>query len=384
MIGLLLAIIYISFISLGLPDSLLGSVWPSIFEQMGSTVSGAGNIAMVIAACTIAASLLADRLIHRFGTGKIAVVSVALTATALFGFSFCTRYWQLLLCAVPYGLGAGAIDSALNNYVALHFKARHMSWLHCMWGVGASVGPYIMGLCLGADGGWRAGYRVIGVIQLIITVLLLCAIPLWKGSAADDGKRGKVLSLRQAAALPGAKALFVTFFCYCALEASVGLWASSWMNAVKGVSAANAAFYAVLFFGGITLGRFISGFLSERMGDQRMIRLGIGLIFGGIALLLLPFGQIVAAAGLLVIGLGCAPIYPSIIHATPSRFGAEYAQSLVGVEMACAYLGTTFMPKLVGVLCDWIGIAFFPCFLLAVAGLMLFMSECSIGRAKRG
>lgn len=377
MTTLLLVIIYFAFISLGLPDSLLGSAWPSMYHGLGSTVSGAGNIFMIISAGTIVSSLLSDRLIHRFGTGKVTAASVATTAAALFGFSFCGTYWQLCLWAIPYGLGAGAIDAALNNYVALHFKARHMSWLHCMWGIGASVGPYIMGLCLTGGRGWQGGYRTIGCIQVVLTAIVLLSLPLWKNEseADEDEKTRNVLSIPQALRLSGAPQILLCFFGYCALEQSVSLWAASWMNVVKGIPAETAASYASMFFIGITAGRALSGFITEKLGDRNMIRLGLCIVILGVLLLILSSGNAPALVGLVIIGLGCAPIYPCVIHSTPDRFGKENSQSLTGMQMAAAYTGSTFMPKLFGVLSDVISIRFFPVWLLVLWGLIIGMSE---------
>lgn len=377
MTTLLLVIIYLAFISLGLPDSLLGSAWPSMYQGLGSTVSGAGNIFMIISAGTIVSSLLSDRLIHRFGTGKVTAASVATTAVALFGFSSCHAYWQLCLWAIPYGLGAGAVDSALNNYVALHFKARHMSWLHCMWGIGASVGPYIMGLCLTAGRGWQAGYHTIGMIQVVLTAIVLISLPLWKmnSNAKSDEAHRNVLTIPQALRLIGAPQVLLCFFGYCALEQSVSLWAASWMNVVKEVPAETAASYASMFFIGITIGRGLSGFITEKLGDRNMIRMGVILIGVGVLLLVFSGSNAAALAGLVIIGLGCAPIYPCIIHSTPARFGAENSQSLTGLQMASAYTGSTFMPKLFGVLSDVVGITFFPVWILILLILIAVMSE---------
>lgn len=376
MTSLLLVIIYLAFISLGLPDSLLGSAWPSMYHGLHSTVSGAGNIFMIISAGTIVSSLLSGKMIHRFGTGKVTVASVTMTAVSLFGFSTCRAYWMLCLWAIPYGLGAGAVDAALNNYVSLHFKARHMSWLHCMWGIGASVGPYIMGLCLTHGRGWQAGYRTIGCIQVVLTAILLISLPIWKNESTASGEeKQNVLSIGQALRLSGAVQVLLCFFGYCALEQSVGLWAASWMNEVKHIPAETAASFGSLFFLGITIGRGLSGFITEKLGDKNMIRMGVLFIGIGVLLLLASPTDGLSLAGLLVIGFGCAPIYPCIIHSTPTRFGRENSQSLTGMQMAAAYTGSTFMPKLFGVLSDVIGIGFFPVWLLAILVLILVMSE---------
>jgi len=354
-----------------------------MFEQMHSTISGAGTLAMLISACTIVSSLLADRLIFKFGTAKVTTVSVAMTALALFGFSVSTSYLQLVICCIPYGLGAGAVDSALNNYVALHYSSRHMSWLHCMWGIGASVGPWIMGLCLNHGRGWSQGYKTIAALQMILTLILVASIPLWKkGDAVAEEKKRNVLSLKQAVSLPGAKAILIAFFCYCGLEQTTGLWAASWLVTQKGISATEAASLAALFYIGITVGRGISGFVSDRFGDGNMIRIGEGIAFAGIVILFVSGNVTLAKTGLVMIGLGCAPIYPSIIHSTPDRFGAENSQSLVGIQMACAYVGSTFAPKIFGIVSDVTSMGIYPVYLVILVGLMLFMTEIA-GRIKR-
>ena len=374
---LLIAVIYLAFISLGLPDSLLGSAWPSMFEEMGSHITGAGTLAMLISACTILSSLASDRVIHRFGTVRVTTVSVAMTDAALFGFSFSTSYLHLVLWCIPYGLGAGAVDSALNNYVALHYSSKHMSWLHCMWGVGATVGPLIMGLCLNSGARWPTGYRVIGIIQIMLTVILVLSMPLWKKDSAgkDDEKDRNVLSLKQAVSLPGARSILIAFFCYCAMETSTGLWAASWLVSVKGISAAEAAGLAALFYLGITAGRGVSGFVAEKLGDRNMIRLGEGISGAGVLILLLASPITMAKIALVLVGLGCAPIYPSIIHSTPERFGKENSQSLVGIQMASAYLGSTLAPRIFGWISDWAGMRWYPVYLLFYALLMLAMTE---------
>lgn len=381
MFQLLLMIIYFAFISLGLPDSLLGSAWPAMYHEFSVPVSYAGGISMIIAAGTIVSSLQSDRLTKRFGTGKVTAVSVLMTAVALFGFSVSHSYAALCLWAVPYGLGAGSVDASLNNYVALHYASRHMSWLHCMWGVGASLGPYIMGYALTGGQGWNMGYRYIATLQIVLTVILMFSLPLWKKQGTDDtgradGKRTpKSLSLRQIIKIPGAKEIMITFFCYCALEQTAGLWASSYLVLRQGLPAETAAGFASLFFIGITAGRAFSGFLTMKLNDTQMIRLGQGFILLGILLLLLPFGRVSALAGLIFTGLGCAPVYPSVIHSTPEHFGADKSQAMIGVQMASAYVGTCFMPPVFGFIANHIGVSLFPVYLLAILVLMVTMHE---------
>lgn len=380
MIHLLLAVIYVSFISLGLPDSLLGAAWPSIYQGFGVPVSYSGVIFCIISVGTVISSLQSDRLTRKFGAGGVTAISVAMTAAALFGFSVSNSFLALCLWAIPYGLGAGSVDAALNNYVALHFASRHMSWLHCMWGIGASVGPHIMGAALTRDAGWHTGYRIIGIIQLALTVMIVLSLPLWK-TKTDENAEGQItvpskpLTLKQIFSIPGVKADLLTFFCYCSLEQTTSLWASSYLVLNKGITPETAASFASLFFIGITVGRALCGFLTLKLNDAQMVRMGLGFIAIGIVPLILPLGEAVTLVGLLLIGFGCAPIYPSIIHATPSHFGAENSQAIIGVQMASAYIGNCLMPPLFGVLADHTTIAILPYYLLAILILMGTMHE---------
>lgn len=384
MFHLLLTVIYLSFISLGLPDSLLGSAWPVMYEEMKVPVSYAGIISMIIAAGTIVSSLQSDRLTRRFGTGRITACSVAATAAALWGFSVSHSFWMLCFWAIPYGLGAGGVDASLNNYVALHYTSRHMSWLHCMWGVGASVGPYIMGAALTGGLGWKSGYRIISMLQIALTFILFLSLPLWKPRMnGADGQQGtgKALSLREIVRIPGAREVMLAFFCYCSLEATAGLWASSYLFLHHGIPEETAAGFAGLFYLGITIGRAVSGFAAPHFGDDRMIMIGQTITGIGILILLLNFASI-APAGMVVIGLGCAPIYPSIIHSTPAHFGAERSQALIGVQMASAYVGSCLMPPFFGLIANHIEIGLFPFFLLLILIVMVLMHQrlCRMGR----
>ena len=377
MASLLLPVIYLAFISLGLPDSLLGSAWPSMVGQLGADLSWAGIVSMIISAGTIVSSLCSERLNARLGTGGVTAVSVLLTAAALFGFSTCTRFWQLCVWAVPYGLGAGSVDAALNAYVSLHYKSRHMSWLHCMWGVGASAGPVIMGRAL-AGGSWQGGYRIISLIQFGLTAVLLLSLPLWKRpektpEGADYTPEHRTLP--QLLRMPGVPQVLLCFFCYCALESTAGMWAASYCTLVRGIDAGTAAGWASTFYLGITIGRGVCGFLTIKINDQNMIRLGQVLIALGVVLVLLPAGQGVLFTGLVTIGLGCAPIYPSIIHETPANFGREVSLAMTGIQMAFAYVGTCLMPPLFGLLAQYVTPALYPWFLAALLALMFAMAE---------
>lgn len=381
MFQLLLAVIYLSFISLGLPDSLLGSAWPTIYPEFHVPVSYAGAIFMIISAGTIISSLQSDRLTKRFGTGKVTAFSVLTTAIALFGFSISTSYWMLIAWAIPYGLGAGSVDASINNYVALHYESRHMSWLHCMWGVGASLGPCIMSFALTSGQGWNMGYRYISIIQILLTIIIMVSLPLWKGrndsgtSEESDEKPEKALTLLEILRIPGTKQIMLIFFCYCALEQTAGLWASSYLVLKHGLDAETAASYGSLFFIGITVGRAISGFITMKLNDNQMIRLGQGIVLLGIALMCLPFGHQIALVGLIVVGLGCAPIYPCVIHSTPENFGPEKSQAIIGVQMASAYTGNVVMAPLFGLIANHISAGLLPAYLLLILAVMFTMHE---------
>lgn len=376
---MLLAIIYIAFISLGLPDSLLGAAWPVMYEELGVPISYAGIVTMIIAAGTIVSSLLSDWLMRKVGAGVITAVSVFMTAAALFGFSASHSFLLLCLWEVPYGLGAGAVDAALNNYVALHFSSRHMNWLHCFWSVGAAASPYIMSYCLTGGFGWNNGYRSVAVVQTILTAALFLSLPLWKRrrlEGAEGESAAKALSLPRAVKIKGVPFVLIMFFGYCALEQAAGLWASSYLVQFRGVDTDTAAWSASLFYLGIAAGRFLCGFVAERLGDRRLIRIGILTMIGGVLLIALPVPyDAFTLAGLLIVGLGCAPVYPSVIHSTPANFGKENSQAIIGIQMASAYVGTTFMPPLFGLIAAHIHIGLYPAFLLALALLMLCMSE---------
>ena len=377
MVHLLLAIIYISFISLGLPDGLLGAAWPTMYPAFGVDVSYAGAIAMIIAMGTIISSLMSDQLTYRLGTGRVTAISVATTAVALFGFASCNQFWMLCLWAIPYGLGAGGVDASINNYVAVHYTSRHMSWLHCMWGLGALVGPTIMGSVLTGGQHWSEGYRIVGMIQAGLVAVLICSLPIWRSrrTGGNNEEAAKPLPLTQVVKIPGAKQVMVAFFCYCALEQTAALWASSYLALYKGVSAERAAFFASMFFIGITAGRGLNGFLTVKFTDTQLIRGGCAIIGLGILALALPLGETVSLIGFVLIGVGCAPIYPCIIHSTPAHFGEERSQALVGVQMASAYVGSCLMPPLFGVIAERITVALMPVYLLAILVLMAVMHE---------
>lgn len=379
MASLLLALIYICFISLGLPDSLLGSAWPVLHQEIHVPVSYAGTISMAICVCTILSSLFSDKLLRRFGAGKVTAVSIVLTALGLGGFSASNQFWMLMLWAIPYGLGAGSVDAILNNYVALHYKAQHMSWLHCMWGVGASISPLIMSLSLTSLESWSAGYLIVSVIQAVLSAVIFLSLPIWsKGTETSENtqvEQAKSLTFRQIISIKCAIPCFLTFFCYCSLELTTSLWASSYLTQKWAFSPEAAAGFASMFYLGVTLGRFANGFLAMKLDDHFLIRMGIVIITAGIVLLLVPIHSTLALIGFAVIGLGCAPIYPCIIHMTPSVFGRDKSQALIGVQMAFAYIGFLVMPPLFGVIAEYISISLLPLYQLALLALMFAMHE---------
>ncbi len=385
MVNLLLAVIYLSFISLGLPDGLLGSGWPTMYPELGVPMSYAGILTFLISGGTIVSSLMSDWLTYKLGAGKVTAISVAATALALLGFSVTRNFWVLCLLAIPYGLGAGSVDASLNNYVALHYSSRHMSWLHCMWGVGAAVGPYAMGAVLSGGGQWWQGYRYVGLLQVVLTAVLLFSLPLWKNraAAANTPEGTKPLPLSQVVKVPGAFEVMAAFFGYCALEQTAALWASSYLSLYKGVPAETAAFFGSMFFIGITIGRALNGFLTEKFTDTQLIRAGFWIIGLGIFILVLPVGSGLSLVGFILIGLGCAPIYPCIIHSTPEHFGAERSQALIGVQMASAYMGTLLMPPLLGLIANRVSLALLPWYLLAILALMAIMHRRMLKKVKK-
>ena len=389
MVTFLLALIYLEFISLGLPDSLLGSAWPQMHLDLGAQLSMEGIISMLISCGTVISSLFSEKIIYKFGTGMISAVSTLLIAVALFGFSVSGNFYMLCFLAIPYGLGAGAIDAALNNYVALHFASRHMSWLHCFWGIGAAVGPYVMGVAMSLGKGWRGGYLAISVIQLVLTIVLFAALPLWKINQEKNEEsiteKKEPKKLKEIFKIKGVAFVLIAFFCYCAVEQTTGLWASSYFVINRGLSNHTAASFVGLFYIGITGGRFLSGFIADKFGDKKMIRLGICGILIGVVFLLIPANQLFSSykmlkeifplIGLGFVGFGCAPIYPSVIHATPDNFGKENSQAIIGIQMAFAYMGVIIMPALFGIISQYITIALFPIYIMLITLVMFIMSE---------
>lgn len=382
----LLIIIYITFISLGLPDAVLGSSWPKMHLDLQASIPAAGAVAMIISGGTIISSLYSYKLIHKFGTARLTVISVLMTAIALLGISFTPNYLVLCLLAIPLGLGAGAVDSALNNFVALHYHAKHMNWLHCFWGIGATAGPMLMALFLAEQNGWRAGYLLIGIIQIALVICLFITLPLWKRADQEEEieEKKEPTKLTTLIKIRGAKSALIGFFCYTSIEMTAGLWGSSYLVIHKGISANTAALWVSFFYIGITFGRFLSGFMTVKFNNVNIIRIGQALIILGALFMIMPFSNTTQVIGLVILGLGCAPIYPSMLHETPNRFGKRISQGIMGIQMAIAYVGSTFMPPIIGYVSNKISFGVFP-FILLIIGLFMILSTESINRllAKR-
>ena len=378
MLTILLIIIYIAFISLGLPDAILGSAWPLMHTDLNVPISYAGIATMIVSGGTIISSFFSEKMIRKFGTGKVTTISVLLTATGLLGIYFAPSFIWICLLGIPLGIGAGAVDAALNNFVALHYEAKHMNWLHCFWGIGATSGPFIMSLFLLNQNGWRIGYATIGIIQAILVICLFISLPLWRQFETtqkveeEDDNGIKIKSLLK---IPGAKPTLIAFFCYCAVELTTGLWASSYLVVNDGLAVELAAKWASFYYLGITVGRFIAGFLTMKLTNTQMIRIGQTICIIGAILLVLPITSVFKLIGLIFIGLGCAPIYPAMLHETPNRFGKELSQHLMGIQMATAYVGSTLIPPLFGALSKVLGLQMLPYFLLIFLIIMLVSSE---------
>ncbi|MBN2880093.1 MAG: MFS transporter [Clostridia bacterium] len=386
MIAALLLVIYLSFISLGLPDSILGTAWPAMQAEWNLPLDGAGGISLFIVGGTIVSSFLSGYFIKRIGTGKIVLLSCLLTGLSLLGFSFAPSYIWLVILGVPLGLGGGTVDAALNNYVALHFKSHHMNWLHSFWGVGATIGPLIMGIALTSSLSWRGGYRTISIIQLSLAFILAVSLPLWKKHQSTSGKtpeksteKHKIID-GDAFKIKGVKYALAVFLFYCAIELSVGLWGSSFLIGTKGISADTAAYWISVYYASITVGRFISGFVSFKLSNKTLIRIGAVVTFAGTILMLIPLKENLAILPFITLGLGLSPIFPAMIHETPQRFGAEKSQAIIGYEMAFAYIGSAAMPPLFGVLFNNTTISILPLMLMLCALLMILCSE-KINRA---
>ncbi|MCT1401025.1 MFS transporter [Paenibacillus sp. p3-SID867] len=391
MVTFFLLIIYLAFISLGLPDSLLGVAWPAMQPEIGAAFESAGLLSMVVTGGTIVSSLVSGSLIERFGTGIVTFVSCLLTASALLGFSFAPSLFWLILLAIPLGLGAGAVDSGLNNYVANHYKAHHMSWLHCFWGVGATLGPIIMSYSMGTNDAWRDGYYTVSMLQFALVFILLLTLPLWKNVAGKHQPQGmeeihtrnESTERDEATAdkpgnplqIKGVKFTLMAFLFYCGAEMTVGLWGASFLVGTRDLPLETAAVWVSMYYGGITVGRFITGFVTLKFNNLTLIRAGQMTAIAGAILLLLPLHPYLSLIGLVVIGLGLAPIFPCLLHETPARFGRAHSSRIMGYQMAVAYTGTTILPPLFGIVAAQISIGLFPVVILLFAVMMLLSSE---------
>ncbi|RBP90020.1 fucose permease [Cytobacillus firmus] len=385
MATILLVIIYLAFISLGLPDSVLGAAWPVMQADLGAALETAGLLFMTIAGGTIISSLVSGKILKRFGTGKVSFFSTLMTAAALLGFYFAPSVYWLFLCAIPLGLGAGAIDAGLNDYVAAHYKAHHMSWLHSFWGVGATIGPIIMAQYIAGGNSWSKGYFAISGIQFVLAIILLLTLPLWnKGKnnnkalseeAEESEERLDHAENVKPLQIKGVKLALISFLFYCSAEATMGLWGSSFLVSVKDLPAAAAAQWVSFYFAGITIGRFITGFITFKVNNRTLIRLGQILALTGAILLFLPFSSAFALAGFILIGLGLAPIFPCMLHETPARFGKKHSQTIMGYQMAVAYTGSTFMPPVLGFIASHSTIGIFPIYIVLLAAAMFLSSE---------
>ena len=380
----LLIIIYLAFISLGLPDSLLGAAWPVMQSDIGAPLETGGILFMTISAGTIISSLISGKVLKKFGTGKVTFVSVLMTATALLGFYFAPSVAWLIVCAIPLGLGAGAVDAGLNDYVATNYKAHHMSWLHCFWGVGATLGPIIMAQFILEGNAWRNGYFVIAGIQFALVFILLFTLPLWKKvknssntsldeetESKDDEDNTDLKPLQ----VKGVKLALVSFLFYCSVEATMNLWGASFLVEIKGISPATAAGWVSFYFAGITIGRLITGFVTFKTTNRTLIRSGQIIALTGAIILLLPLPTTFSLIGFIIVGLGLAPIFPSMLHETPTRFGKRHSQTIMGYQMAVAYTGTTFMPPLIGFFASQSTITIFPICIVIFVIAMLLSSE---------
>ena len=382
----LLVIIYVTFVSLGLPDALLGSGWPTMYQGLGVPMASAGIISMIIFGGTILSSFASGRVVRRLGFGLTVAISVTMTATALVGISLSGNFIMICLWAIPLGLGAGSIDSSLNNFVALYYNAKYMNWLHCFWGVGASISPIIMSFALDEWNSWNLGYRIVGIFQICLAVFLFATLPLWKRAnkiETDEVDTKKAdISFKKLFSLPAAKETLVAFFCYCSVEVTVALWGSSYLVTARNVPASTAASWIALYYGGITVGRFLSGILAIKFDTKQMVRIGVTSVAIGIAILFTPLPSIMMLVALFFIGLGCAPIFPSLLHETPTNFGSENSQTMIGVQMGCAYMGSTLMPPLFGLIATKISYHALPFFLGIFLTLMIVLLKISNKKLK--
>lgn len=382
MATLLLIVIYIAFIGLGVPDSLFGTAWPAIYTDLNLPVSWASIVTIIVSCGTITSSLLSSWLISRFGTGKITAVSTLMTALALLGFSCSDSMLWLCLCAIPLGLGAGSIDTALNNYVALHYKASHMNFLHCFYGIGVSLSPYLMSLAL-SKGTWEGGYRAVFWFQLAIAALTVLALPLWKKvrhaqNGEEEEETPRVLSFPALMKMPKVRMACLIFIGYCALEYTCGTWGSTFLVNAKGAAADTAARMVTFYYVGLALGRFLSGVLAGRLHSRQLVKIGQMILLAAVVSLFLPLPFAFCSVSLFFIGLGNGPIFPNMLHLTPELFGKDLSQAVIGAEMATSYIGVLLAPALFGLIAQNVTAALFPVYLLVLYALMITGTAASV------
>ena len=375
---LLLVIIYIAFIGLGLPDSLFGTAWPAIYSDFSLPISFGSFITVTVACGTIISSLISAKLIAKLGTGKVAAISTLLTAGALIGFSVSPNIWLMIILSVPLGIGAGAIDVALNNYVALHYSAGQMSFLHCFYGIGVSVSPYILSLVISGENGWRNGYGVAFVIQICITALLFLTLPLWKkANKPEDGAsetRVKALSVRQTLRISGVKSMCCLFFLTCLIECTCSGWGSTFLVEYKHLSAEKAAQVILLYFVGMAVGRFLSGVAAAKLHSWTIIKIGQCILGIAVVLLFIPGPVFFCTAGLFLIGLGNGPLFPNFNYLAPESFGKDVSQSVISIQMAFAYAGIMLGPLFCGLLGQAVGMFVFPIYLACFYIVMMIIT----------
>ncbi len=377
MATLLLLVIYLAFIGLGVPDSLLGTAWPVIYPEFSVPMSFASIVSILISCATMISSMNSARIIRRFGTGRVTAFSTLLTAAALFFYSFTGSFWFMCVLAIPLGLGAGCVDAALNNYVSLHYSARVMSFLHCFYGIGVMASPYIMSTVISSEAGWRGGYRTASLIQLLIGLTALVTLPLWKKAHGEESieaeKHMAVLPMRQTLRIPGALLTCLAFLSFCAIESVCGNWSATYMVTYKQVAPEQAALATMFFYMGLALGRLLSGLVANRLKPWQIIFISMGLLNASLLLLILPGSALLSIIALLLVGLGVGPLYPNFNYLTPHHFGAAQSQSVMGMQMTFASIGVIGAPALCGVLGQWLGMWIFPVYLLFFFGASLLV-----------
>lgn len=375
MITVLLIIIYVVFIGLGLPDSVLGTAWPAMYPDLNLPVGNASILTIIMSVCTALASYFSARLINKFGTGLVTAVSTLLTALSLLGFSLANSMLFLCLVGIPLGLGAGAIDSALNNYVATRYKSTHMNFLHAFYGVGVMISPLILSITLHGNGGWRDGYLFVFAIQAVIFIASIIALPLWKKvkeqTPAHENYTPITLTLKQMVKMPAVKMAWIVFFSTCALEFTCGTWGATYLVNSVGITESTAAIYLMLYYAGITSSRFISGLISTKVSAKNIVFTGSAIIAVGILVLIFPLPTTIKGLGLLLIGLGNGPTFPNLTYLTPSFFGKDISQSIVGTIMVACNLGICLMPPVFGLLAQYVNIGLLPYFLAVLFIIML-------------